>query len=534
MSHQNSPDLDVLVVGAGVAGLYLIHRLRQAGLSVKAVDRASDVGGTWYWNRYPGARCDVDSMFYSYQFDEALEQEWTWTERYAAQPEILDYLRHVTERFDLRKDILFDTSISSAHFDEASRSWALTTGSGDVLRASFCVMATGCLSAANKPVFPRQDSFAGNIYHTGDWPHDGVDFSGQTVGVIGTGSSGVQAIPEIAQQAAQLTVFQRTPNYVVPAQNRPLEEAEIADVKDHYRDLRAFAETTPGGFNFAPNEQSALEVSEEERTREFETRWQKGGIPFMASFSDLAVTEEANKTAQDFVRGKIREIVRDPEVAEMLCPDTIIGCKRLCLGTDFFETFNRPNVALVDVSASPIERISEAGLIVGGKEYALDSLVFATGFDAMTGALSRIDIKGRDGLDLRKEWAAGPRTYLGLAMAGFPNLFIVTGPGSPSVLTNMVPTIEQHVEWISDCIHYVRENDYSVIEAARDVQDAWVEHVTALALDTLRYTCNSWYLGANVPGKPRVFMPYIGGMPAYRKKCNEVAAKNYEGFNLAV
>ena len=531
--NNKTQTLDVLVVGAGVAGLYLVHRLRQLGLTVKAVDRASDVGGTWYWNRYPGARCDVDSMFYSYGFDEDLEQEWTWTERYAAQPEILAYLSHVAYRFDLRKDILFNTSISAASYDEENRSWHLTTGDGEMLQASFCVMATGCLSATNKPVFPGQNTFQGAIYHTGDWPHEGVDFAGQRVGVIGTGSSGVQAIPEIALEAEHLTVFQRTANYVVPAQNRPLEEDEIAAVKSKYQELRAFARTTPGGFNFAPGDKSALEVTEQERATEYEKRWQIGGIPFMGAFNDLALNEEANQTAQDFVREKIRDILTDPPLAEMLCPDTVIGCKRLSLGTGYFETFNRANVSLVDVSSASIDRITKDGLAVDGKEYALDSLVFATGFDAMTGALSRINISGRHGIKLKDEWAAGPRTFLGLAMAGFPNLFIVTGPGSPSVLSNMLPTIEQHVEWISDCIAHLRDKGFASIEAERSVQNDWVDHVNDLAAKTLRYTCNSWYLGANVPGKPRVFMPYIGGMPAYRDKCDQVAANGYEGFDLS-
>jgi cation diffusion facilitator CzcD-associated flavoprotein CzcO len=529
---QHSFCLDVVVVGAGVAGLYLIHKLRGAGFNVKAVDSASGVGGTWYWNRYPGARCDVDSMFYSYGCDEGLEQEWEWTERYPAQQEILSYLNHVADRFDLRKDILFETKIASAHFDEEGSCWRLTTEDGRPISASYCIMATGCLSTVNHPNFQGLDEFRGRVFHTGHWPHEPVDFSDRHVGVVGTGSSGVQAIQEIAKEAAYLTIFQRTPSYVVEAFNRPLDAAEQAEIKANYQGYRAAARETFGGFSFAVNDQSALAVTEEECQERLEEAWQTGGTAFLAAFNDLGTNEAANMRAQDFVRAKIREKVHNPEVAEKLTPHHTIGCKRLCLGTNYYETYNRPNVNLIQLEENGVERITARGLVTGSEEYQFDDLVLATGFDAMTGALSRIDIQGRNGTTLKLAWEAGPRNYLGLMTNGFPNLFTVTGPGSPSVLSNMMPTIEQHVEWIADCLVYLREDGSTEIEAELAAQDFWVDHVNDLARQTLRYNCNSWYLGANVPGKPRIFMPYIGGMPAYRAKCEEVARAGYDGFRI--
>ena len=529
---QHSFCLDVVVVGAGVAGLYLIHKLRGAGFNVKAVDSASGVGGTWYWNRYPGARCDVDSMFYSYGCDEGLEQEWEWTERYPAQQEILSYLNHVADRFDLRKDILFETKIASAHFDEEGSCWRLTTEDGRPISASYCIMATGCLLTVNHPNFQGLDEFRGRVFHTGHWPHEPVGFSDRHVGVVGTGSSGVQTIQEIAKEAAYLTIFQRTPSYVVEAFNRPLDAAEQAEIKANYQGYRAAARETFGGFSFAVNDQSALAVTEEECQERLEEAWQTGGTAFLAAFNDFGTNEAANKRAQDFVRAKIREKVHNPEVAEKLTPHHTIGCKRLCLGTNYYETYNRPNVNLIQLEENGVERITARGLVTGSEEYQFDDLVLATGFDAMTGALSRIDIQGRNGTTLKLAWEAGPRNYLGLMTNGFPNLFTVTGPGSPSVLSNMMPTIEQHVEWIADCLVYLREDGSTEIEAELAAQDFWVDHVNDLARQTLRYNCNSWYLGANVPGKPRIFMPYIGGMPAYRAKCEEVARAGYDGFRI--
>ena len=526
-THQ----FDAIVVGAGFAGLYMLHRLREAGLSVCVFERGTGVGGTWYWNRYPGARCDIESMEYSYQFSDALQQEWEWTERYATQPEILRYANHVADRFDLRRDIHFESAVESAHFDEASGRWHVEVG-GASYSAQFVVMATGCLSQANRPDFPGIDSFRGDCYHTGHWPHDGVDFTGKRVGVIGTGSSAIQSIPLIAQQAEHLTVFQRTPNYSVPAHNAPLDPAFEAEIKADYAGFREHNSQLPFGANFPVSEVSALEVTEEELRRTYEERWATGGLGFITSFADLGSDRAANDTAVEFVREKIHAIVDDPAVAEILAPHQTIGCKRLCVDTGYYDTFNRPNVQLVDVSEDPIETLTPGGLRAKGEDFAFDAIVFATGFDAMTGALLSIDIRGRDGVTLGEKWAAGPLTYLGLGTAGFPNLFTITGPGSPSVLSNMLPSIEQHVNWIADCIHYLREHQIPTIEATEDAEQAWVAHVNEVAGETLYTTCNSWYLGANIPGKPRVFMPYLG-FPPYVEKCNEVAAKGYEGFALA-
>jgi cation diffusion facilitator CzcD-associated flavoprotein CzcO len=523
---------DAVIVGAGFAGMYMLHRLRGMGLSVRVFEAGSGVGGTWYWNRYPGARCDVESMQYSYQFSDELQQEWVWSERYAPQPEILRYANHVADRFDLRRDIQFDTRVFSAIFDEAEGRWVLEISTGERVTATYCVMATGCLSSANMPKFAGIDSFQGETYHTGHWPHEGVDFGGKRVGVIGTGSSAIQSIPILARKAAHLYVFQRTPNYTIPAHNGPLDPAYQAAVKADYAGLRARAKATVPGLDFDFNMVSALAVGEEECQREFEARWAHGGLPFLGAFGDLLYNKAANDLAAEFVRGKIREIVYDPEVAELLSPRNVFGCKRLCVDTGYWETYNRPNVTLIDVSDEPIEAITPAGIQVKGQDYAVDAIVFATGFDAMTGALLKIDIRGTGGQTLKDKWREGPKTYLGLGIAGFPNLFTITGPGSPSVLTNMLPSIEQHVEWIADCIGYLRDNGVARIEARAEAEESWVAHVGEVAGGSLRSTCSSWYIGANVPGKPRVFMPYIGGFPAYVQKCDAVAANGYEGFVL--
>ena len=532
---NRNPDVDAVVVGAGFGGLYTLHRLRQLGLSVRCFEKGGDVGGVWYWNRYPGARCDVESMQYSFSFSEDLQQEWRWGERFAAQPEILAYAQHVAERFDLRRDIAFETGITAAHFNEATALWEIRTDKGERLSARFCIMATGCLSAARMPRIDGIGDFRGKTYHTGHWPHEGVDFAGQRVGVIGTGSSGIQAIPMLARQTRELVVFQRTPNFSVPARNAPMDQAYERSWKDNYAELRQRArDDTTSGTVYEKSTRKAHEVPPNERQSEYDRRWATGGVNFMHSFSDLMLDARSNATAAEFVRGQIRATVRKADVADLLTPkDHPIGSKRICVDTDYFSTYNRDNVTLVDLRKSAIERITPTGLKTQGAHYELDSIVFATGYDAMTGALLKIDIRGRAGQPLAQAWAHGPRTYLGLMVAGFPNLFTVTGPGSPSVLANMIFAIEQHVDWIAECLRVMRERALDTIEADATAQDQWVEHVNEVADRTLFPQANSWYVGANIPGKPRVFMPYAGGVVPYRRKCDEVAANGYEGFRLS-
>ena len=528
----SAPDFDAIVVGAGFAGLYMLHRLRSMGLSVRVLEQGGGVGGTWYWNRYPGARCDLDSVEYSYQFSDALQQEWRWSERFATQPEILRYLEHVTDRFDLRRDIRFGTTVTGAAFDEAAGCWRIATDDGTRLSATYCIMATGCLSVPNRPAFDGLDRFAGKWYHTGAWPHEAISFAGKRVGIVGTGSSAVQAIPVIAAEARHLTVFQRQASYSIPARNAPLDDAEYAAIRARYGEQRRRARETPSGCWWSANLAAAAEMSAEERERELEARWRTGGLCFYGVFKDVLVNTEANDFAAEFLRSKIRAEVRDPEVAALLTPRTVVGCKRICLDTDYFATFNRPDVTLVDISAAPIEEITHTGLRTGGDHYALDTIVFAIGFDAMTGPLLRIDIRGRGGRSLQAKWADGPRTYLGLAIEGFPNLFTITGPTSPSVLASMVPAIEQHVEWIADCIAYARAHARPRIEATRTAEAEWIAHHDEEAGRTLFPACNSWYVGANVDGKPRQVMPYTAGFSAYVEKCDAVAASGYEGLSL--
>ena len=525
---------DAVVVGAGFAGLYTLYRLRAMGFKVKVYEAGSGVGGTWFWNRYPGARCDVESMQYSYSFSSELEQEWQWTERYASQPEILRYINHAADRFELRRDLQLNTRVVSAVFDPLTSRWTVYTDKGDLVQARFCIMATGCLSAAKVPDFKGLDTFRGEWYHTGLWPSDGADLSGKRVGVIGTGSSGIQVIPQIAMQAAHLHVFQRTPHFSLPARNAPMQPRQQSDFKARYTQWRELARNSPIGVAGIPvPAKSAIEAEPEERESTYQHFWEAGGTSFLRAFNDLLLHKQSNETAAAFVRGKIRGIVRDPAVAELLAPkDHFIGTKRICLDTGYYETYNRHNVTLVDVKRAPIREITESGLRTEAAEYALDTLVFATGFDAMTGALLNIDIRVRDGAVLSEKWKRGPRTYLGLMTSGFPNLFIITGPGSPSVISNMVTSIEQHVEWIASCLAYLDAHHCSQIEAGQQAQDNWVEHVNEVAGRTLYPLANSWYLGANIPDKPHVFMPYLGGVGVYRQKCMEVAAGGYTGFKL--
>src|SRR6185369_8520425 len=521
---------DAVVVGAGFAGLYMLHRLRGLGFSARVFEAGDGVGGTWYWNRYPGARCDVESIQYSFSFSEELDQEWDWSEKYSPQPEILRYANHVADRFDLRRQIVFDTRVTAATFDESNKTWHVETDRGDKVSARFCIMAVGCLSAPNRPHFKDIEDFKGPVYHTGEWPHVGVNFTGLRVGVIGTGSSAIQSIPIIAQQASQLTVFQRTATWSVPAWNEALTPEYVKAVKADYPALRAKARARPTGFYFPFNMQPALQASPEERERKYEEAWKEGGLPFLGAFGDLLFEKEANDTIAEFARNKIRAIVKDPATAELLCPDNVFGFKRLCVDTGYFETYNLPHVKLVDVSKKPIERFTAGGIEVDGTEYPLDAIVSATGFAAMTGSFDKIRITGRDGQTLAEKWRAGPRAYLGVATTGFPNFFTITGPGSPSVLASMIQAIEQHVDWMADLMAHMRDINAATIEPIQNYEDEWVEHVNEVSKISLRSTCSSWYVGANIPGRPRVFMPYIGGFPIYVQKCNEVMSNGFEGF----
>jgi cyclohexanone monooxygenase len=535
--------LDVVVVGAGFAGMYAIWKLRQSGLSLRVIEAGSDVGGTWYWNRYPGARCDITSLEYSYSFSEELQQEWEWTEVMAAQPEILSYANHVADRFNLRDDIDFNTRVTGVEFKDDDGIWRISTDTGGEYLARFCIMATGCLSMPNTPEIEGQEAFAGEVYHTGNWPPEGVDFSGKTVGIIGTGSSGVQSIPVIAREAKHLTVLQRTPNYNMPAHNAPLPADEVARFKARYGEVResqrhsqigvsSFGQGLGGLGSYPEPTEELLATTEEERMAALDEH----GFDAIRHYGDIALSEEANELACDMFREQVRRVVKDPETAEGLMPRGYPwGCKRPVIDIGYYETFNRDNVTLVDLRRGGIERITETGVQTAQGSYDFDVLVYATGFDAMTGALLRMNIRGRDGASLASHWEHGPKTYLGVQMSGFPNLFTVTGPGSPSVLSNMLVSIEQHVDWITDCINYLDQKGARTIEADPEAEDAWVRHVFEVADGTMltAESCNSWYLGANIPGKPRVFMPYVAGVGVYRDQCDQIAADGYRGFKIS-
>ncbi len=529
-------EIDAVVVGAGFSGLYMLHRLRDTlGMSALVVESADDVGGTWYWNRYPGARCDSESYFYSFsdRLSEDLLQEWTWSERFAGQPEILSYLQHVADRFDLRRDIRFRTTVVAATWDEAAGRWLVDTDDGGRLSARFLVTAVGCLSTTNLPDFPGRDDFRGDWYHTGLWPHEGVDFTGRRVAVIGTGATGVQLIPEVADQAAHVTVFQRTPNYDIAGGNRPITPEDDRRIKDEYQQIWARTRRTAFGFPYDVEDRTALSVPDDERQEIFEAAWARGGFRLGTTFNDLLLDADANDTAAEFLRNKIRERVDDPEIAEMLAPkDHPFFSKRPPLENGYYETFNRENVTLVDIRRSPIEAITPAGVRTADGEYEVDSIVYATGFDAMTGTLARLGVRGRDGLALTEKWAEGPRTYLGIASHGFPNLFMITGPQSPSVLSNMPVSIEQHVDWITDCLRHLTERGVERIEPTLEAENGWIAHHEEVTAATLLPRANSWWVGANIPGKPRGLYPYVGGVGTYRGICDDVAAKGYEGFEL--
>lgn len=523
------------MVGAGLAGLYALHKFRKLGLSTVVIEAGDGIGGTWHWNRYPGARCDVESVDYSYSFSEELQQEWTWSERYATQPEILRYINHVADRFDLGRDVRLNCKVVAAHYDDEAQLWRIHLDDGRTLIARYCIMASGALSAPHLPDIPGIDDFEGEVLHSSRWREE-CEFTGRRVAVIGTGSSGVQLIPELAGRADQLFVFQRTANFCMPARNQRLTDTALDTIKAHYSQRRREARDSYLGVPMPVPKRSALEVSDEERRQAFEAGWQEGGANcIVQQFYDILLDERANEYAAEFVRDKIREVVHDPKIAERLLPRGYpIGSKRVCVESGYYTAFNRDNVALIDLSETPIETFTRTGLRTTTTLYEFDTLVLATGFDAMTGALQEIDIVGRNGLSLRSAWANGPRTYLGIGIAGFPNLFCIGGPQSPSVTSNMTLSIEQHVDWITGYVAWLDERTVTAAEPSGAAQDAWVDHVEQVAERVpLRVRSDSWYLGANIPGKPRVFMPYIGGVAAYRAKCDDVAANDYEGFELS-
>jgi len=533
---QKDDALDAIIIGAGFAGLYQLISLRdKLGLRARVLEAGSGVGGTWFWNRYPGARCDSESHSYMYYFSEDLVQEWEWSERYPQQPEILRYLNHVTDKFVLRRDIAFDTRVTSARFDESNQQWVVQTEAGETLRAQFLITAVGCLSSANVPNIPGRDSFAGKWFHTGSWPHEGVDFAGKHVGIVGTGSTGIQAIPVITKQAKHVTVFQRTANYSLPANNAPLTDEFKKYAKTHADEIYTVMTTNGNGHPFHIDSRKAVDTSTEELEEIYETAWQKGGLQFRATFGDLLTSNDANHTAAEFIRKKILGIVKDPSKAKVLADiDHPFAAKRPPIDSHYFETYNRDNVSLVDLRATPIEEIVPAGIKTASQTHDLDIIVFATGFDAMTGSLLKLNIEGVNGRKLNDDWRAGPQTYLGLQIPGYPNLFTITGPGSPSVLCNLPPAIEQHVEWITDCIKHMQNHALTTVQTSDEASQQWQKEVDRAANATLLpQVKHSWYLGANVPGKPRVFMPYAGGLSHYRSICDEVVAENYRGLTFS-
>ena len=528
-------EYDAVVVGAGFSGLYQLHRLRdEFGLSVKVIEKADDVGGTWYWNRYPGAQCDSESHVYCYSFNDNILEEWQWSERYPSQPEVLEYLRFVADRLDLRKDIEFETAVTAASFDESAGHWTIETDDGEQTTAQFFVTAVGCLSDPWVPDFDNREGFEGEDYHTGRWPHDGVDFEDKRIAVIGTGASGIQVIPKVSEKDIEsLTVFQRTPNYAIPARDRPLEENDWEEIQKNYDEILQAAHENGFGHPFEPAYPTAEDKSMEEVEEILEPRWEEGGFRFMLTFEDLVFNPETNEKVSEFVRQKIRETVDDPETAEKMVPtDHYYATKRPPLHSNYYETFNKDHVSLVDVTETPIERFTPDGIQTSAEHHDFDMVIYATGFDAMTGTLLNMDIEGRDGLTLEEKWTDGPQTYLGLGVHGFPNLFTITGPQSPSVLSNMPVSIEHHVEWVSEAIDHFASNDIRLVEPTKTAEEAWTAHNTEVAEQTLYPTADSWYMNENIDDKPTVFTPYIGGVDVYHQTIQEVAQKGYEGFEL--
>ncbi|CAM5216968.1 Catio diffusion facilitator CzcD-associated flavoprotein CzcO OS=Ureibacillus acetophenoni OX=614649 GN=SAMN05877842_108111 PE=3 SV=1 [Ureibacillus acetophenoni] len=532
---METKQFDAIVVGAGFAGLYMLHKLRGRGLNVRVIEAADGVGGTWYWSRYPGARCDSDSIYYNFTFSEDLYKKWRWPERYSAQPDILRYLNFVADELDLRKDIQFETRVTKASFNDDKKVWEIETDTKEKLEAKYFISGVGCLSTTNIPPFVGVETFKGEKYHTGRWPHEKVDFTGKRVVIIGNGSSGVQAMPLIAEEAKELTLLMRTPHYVAEARNHPLTKEQQDEAMANYEDIRDSFLTTPGGIRMYTTGKPATELTSEDQKKELEYVWKTGGLALGSVFTDVGVNKESNFVVSQFVRDKIDEIVEDEDTAKVLHPDYYITTKRLIIGTNYYEIFNRDNVNLVTLKDNPIVRIVENGIELQNGTIECDAIVFATGYDSMTGSILRMDILGRDGQSLREKWEDGKvvKTYLGLSVQNFPNFFMVTGPQSPSVLTNMPSAIEQHVDWIDRCIEYMEENNIQLIEATEEAEVEWAKQCDDIANQTLFPYTNSWYTGANLDGTKRSgFVIFVGGLNNYRKICDDVADKNYEGFTL--
>lgn len=535
-NQKATVQMDMVVVGAGFAGLYMVHKALEQGLSVQCFEAGDGVGGTWYWNRYPGARVDIECVEYSYSFSQELEQEWEWTERYAAQPEIERYANHVADRFNLRGKIQFETKVLSAIFDEASGRWTVTTDRGDVISAQYCIMATGLISAPVDPTFEGLDSFTGEQYMTSRWPQDEPTFAGKRVAVIGTGSSGIQVISEVAKEAGQLYVLQRTPSYVIPLQNHPVDRQQVTKLKENYSSLRELQFDSFAGFTLVHSElaplpsQSALEVSEEERTVEYENRWASGGLSPYYAYTDSLLDDESNETLAEFAREKIRERVNDPQLADKLCPDYQILTRRLSPETDYLEVFNQENVELVDLNDRPIEHFTPNGIVVGGEEIELDAVVFATGFDVMTGAMDRIDIRGRDDRTLKARWSEGLTSYLGMMTHGFPNLFWVNGPHSP--FYNPILLAEYQGDFICSLFSQVSAQNAQQVEADEDAERQYVQLTNEIGNMTLFPKSDNYYMGDNIPGKPRNVVFFFGGFPLYREQCSTAGA-DLSGFSIS-
>lgn len=528
-------EVDAVIVGAGFSGLYMLHKLREQGFTTRTIEAAEGVGGTWYWNRYPGARCDSESHYYCYSFSDEIRRKWKWSCRYPAQPEILKYLNFVADRLDLRKDIDFSTRVLSGRYDETAHRWLVQTDQGETIRARFLITGVGNTSTPARPGLPGLETFTGKVYHTALWPHEKVDFTGQRVALIGTGSSGIQSTPVIAEQAKHLTVFQRTANYSVPARNHDLTDEMRQKLEDDYEEMRRLVLASPIGMPFEIPQKSALEESDEERKATLDRLWEIGSFRFMfTSYHDIVFDLKANATVAGYIEAKIRDTVTDPAKADVLCEfNHPVGTKRPPIDTNYYETFNRDNVAIVSIRKNPIREVTPDGMTMeNGDHYEFDSIVFATGFDTVTGTLNRLNLSGKGGLSLTDKWQDGPQAYLGLCTAGFPNLFMITGPGSPGILTNFPGCIEQNVDWIADVMSRMRETDAVEIEATEEAERQWVADIAAVADTTLFPTVDSWYMNTNLPGKPRVFTAYFNGMHTYAEICADVAANDYKGFEM--